>query len=52
LAQRFSTLYNKHPILHEENPQLRATRLAMALIFRRGLETLGELLGIPVPERM
>ena len=52
LAQRFNTLYPKHPILKEENPELRATRLAMALIFRRGLETLGELLGIPVPERM
>jgi arginyl-tRNA synthetase len=52
LAQRFNTLYNTHPILHEKNPELRATRLAMAMIFRRGLETLGELLGIPVPERM
>jgi arginyl-tRNA synthetase len=52
LAQRFNTLYRLHPILQEENPQLRATRLAMALIFRRGLEILGELLGIPIPERM
>jgi len=27
-------------------------RLATAQIFRRGIETLGELLGIPFPERM
>jgi arginyl-tRNA synthetase len=52
LAQRFNTLYRNHPILQEKDPELRATRLAMALIFRRGLETLGELLGIPIPERM
>ena len=52
LAQRFNALYHKHPILQEKDPQVRAVRLAMVQIFRRGLETLAELLGIPLPERM
>jgi arginyl-tRNA synthetase len=52
LAQRFNALYHRHPLLQEKDPQVRAARLAMVQIFRRGLETLGELLGIPQPERM
>ncbi len=52
IAQRFNALYHRHPILQEKDPQVRAARLAMVQIFRRGLEALGELLGIPVPERM
>ncbi|HEX9944022.1 MAG TPA: arginine--tRNA ligase [Thermoanaerobaculia bacterium] len=52
LAQRFNALYHRHPILQEKDPQVRAVRLATVQIFRRGLETLGELLGIPVPEKM
>ena len=52
LAQRFNALYHRHPILQEKDPQVRAARLATVQIFRRGLETLGELLGIPVPEKM
>jgi arginyl-tRNA synthetase len=51
LAQRFNSLYVKHPILHEADPELRAARLATALVFRRGLTTLTELLGVPIPER-
>ncbi len=52
IAQRFNALYHRHPILQEKDPQVRAARLATVLIFRRGLESLGELLGIPVPEKM
>ncbi|HEX3555470.1 MAG TPA: arginine--tRNA ligase [Thermoanaerobaculia bacterium] len=52
VAQHFNTLYHRHPILQEKDPQVRAVRLAAVQVFRRGLETLGELLGIPVPEKM
>jgi arginyl-tRNA synthetase len=52
IAQRFNALYHRHPILQEKDSQVRAARLATVQVFRRGLETLGELLGIPVPEKM
>jgi arginyl-tRNA synthetase len=52
IAQRFNALYHRHPILQEKDGRVRAARLATVQIFRRGLETVGELLGIPVPERM
>ena len=52
LAQRFNGIYRKHPILHEPDAALRNARLAAFQIFRRGLESLGGILGIPVPERM
>jgi arginyl-tRNA synthetase len=52
MAQLFNTFYHRHPILQEKDLRLRAARLATVTIFRRGLETLGELLGIPLPERM
>ena len=52
VAQRFNALYHRHPILQEKDSQVRAARLATVQVFRRGLETLGELLGIPVPEKM
>jgi arginyl-tRNA synthetase len=52
LAQRFNALYHRHPMLQEKDPQMRAARLATLQVFRRGLETLGELLGVPVPEKM
>ncbi|HEX9669247.1 MAG TPA: arginine--tRNA ligase, partial [Thermoanaerobaculia bacterium] len=52
LAQRFNAAYHKHPILQESDPVVRATRLAAVQVFRRGLDALVELMGIPVPERM
>jgi arginyl-tRNA synthetase len=52
MAQRWNALYHRSPILQEKDPGLRGARLATAQIFRRGIETLGELLGIPFPERM
>jgi arginyl-tRNA synthetase len=52
LAQRFNALYHRHPMLQEKDERVRAARLATMQVFRRGLETLGEILGIPVPEKM
>ena len=52
LAQKFHAVYHRHPILHEENEQLRTVRLAAVHVFRRGLEQVLDLLGIPMPERM
>lgn len=52
LAQRLNALYHKHPVLQEPDERIRTARLAAILIFRRGLESLGEILGVPVPERM
>jgi arginyl-tRNA synthetase len=52
MAQRWNGIYHSNPILHEKDPCVRGARLATAQIFRRGIETLGELLGIPFPERM
>ncbi len=52
LAQRFNAIYHRHPILHEEDPGLRAVRLATTDVFARGLDLLTDLLGLPVPERM
>jgi arginyl-tRNA synthetase len=52
LAQRFNTLYHKHPILQEPDPERRAVRLATVLVFCHGLEAVSELLGIPIPEKM
>jgi arginyl-tRNA synthetase len=52
LAQRFNSFYHRHPILQESDPAVRAARLTTVQIFRRGLEDLAKLLGIPMPERM
>ncbi len=52
LAQRLNALYNRYPILREEDPAKRLGRLAAFLAFRQALTTLTTLLGIPVPERM
>jgi arginyl-tRNA synthetase len=52
LAQRFNAIYHRHPILQEKDEPTRAARLAAVQTFARGLEALGEILGIPVPDRM
>jgi arginyl-tRNA synthetase len=52
LAQKLNALYRKHPILKEPDPQVRAARLATVLVFRRGIESLCGLVGIPIPDRM
>ena len=52
LAQRFNAVYHKHPILQEEDPDLRAARLGATQVFVAGLRCLCDLLGVPVPDRM
>lgn len=52
LARKFHSMYHRHPILREEREDLRTVRLATSIIFRRGLEDLLGILGIPVPEKM
>lgn len=52
LAQKFNALYHRHPILQEEDDAVRSARLATMQIFRRGLDLLNAVLGIPLPERM
>ena len=52
LAQKFNAIYHRHPILQEANPDLRTVRLAATRIFARAMDSLVELLGLPVPERM
>jgi arginyl-tRNA synthetase len=52
LAQKFNTIYHRHPILQETDVERRATRLATAQIFAKGLRTLTEMMGLPIPERM
>jgi arginyl-tRNA synthetase len=52
LAQQFNAVYHRHPILHEEDAELRRVRLAATQIFDRGLVALCNLLALPQPERM
>ena len=52
LAQKFHAIYHRHPILHEQDDDLRDARLAATRIFERSLEALADLLGVPLPERM
>jgi len=52
LAQRFNALYHRHPILQEEDDALRSVRLATMQVFRRGLDELLAVLGVPIPEKM
>jgi arginyl-tRNA synthetase len=51
-AQRFHAVYHRHPILQEKDEPLRTARLATVEVFRRGLEAMVDLLGVPVPEKM
>ena len=52
LAQKFHAIYHRHPILHEQDADLRDARLAVTQVFERSLEALAEILGVPLPERM
>ncbi len=52
LAQKFHAIYHRHPILHEQDADLRDARLAAMQIFVRSLEALAAILGVPLPERM
>jgi arginyl-tRNA synthetase len=52
LAQQFNAFYHRHPILREEQEELRIMRLATVQVFCRGMELLTRLMGIPLPSRM
>jgi arginyl-tRNA synthetase len=53
LSQLFHKLYHAHPVLHEEDDQLRRLRRGVFSIFVREMHVLlEELLGIPIPEEM
>jgi len=52
LAQKFHAIYHRHPILHEQDADLRDARLAVTQVFERSLEALASILGVPLPERM
>jgi arginyl-tRNA synthetase len=52
LAQKFNAFYHRYPILQESDPTRRTARLAATLVFRRGLDALAGLLGLPLPARM
>jgi arginyl-tRNA synthetase len=52
LAQKFNQAYHKHPILHEPDETLRTARLAAVQVYQKGLETLADVLGVPVPDKM
>ncbi|HUF78398.1 MAG TPA: arginine--tRNA ligase [Thermoanaerobaculia bacterium] len=52
LATKFNAVYHRHPILQEEDEAVRWARLATVGIFRRGLDELAGVMGIPIPEKM
>lgn len=52
LAQKFNAFFHKHPMLHEEDADLRSVRLATTQLFLKAQGELVALLGIPAPERM
>jgi arginyl-tRNA synthetase len=52
LAQAFSALYAAHPIAHEEDAGLRASRLGLCEAVLKQLEAGLAILGIEAPERM
>jgi arginyl-tRNA synthetase len=53
LAQLFHKLYHAHPVMQEENPDVRRLRRAAFTLFAAEMNVLlEELLGIPIPEEM
>lgn len=52
LAQAFSSFYASCHILSEENDELRASRLTLCAMSYQTLETVLDLLGISIPQRM
>jgi arginyl-tRNA synthetase len=52
LAQAFNNFYHQYPIIHEENREKRVFLLWMTDFFRRQLERIAGILGIPVPVYM
>lgn len=52
LAQKLNALYHRHPVLQEKDAAVRSARLATLQVFRRGLDEIAGVLGIPIPDRM
>jgi arginyl-tRNA synthetase len=52
LAGNFHAVYHRHRILGEPDEALRRARMAATAVFRRSLEELLELMGVPVPDKM
>ena len=52
MARQFHAIYHRHPILQEEDEDLRTVCLAANQIFHKGLTQVLQILGIPVPARM
>lgn len=52
LAQQFNRFYHGYPILQADDAGDRALRILVADAFRRQLQSVVEVMGIPVPERM
>jgi arginyl-tRNA synthetase len=52
LCQKFNHYYHLFPMLAEKDPELRALRLGLLLLFRNKVAKLLVLLGIDIPERM
>jgi arginyl-tRNA synthetase len=52
LAQQFNRFYHGYPILQADDPADRALRILVADAFRRQLNAVVDVLGIPVPARM
>ena len=52
LTKSYSSWYNNHPVLNEENEAIRTTRLALSALCARNLRTGMGLLGIDMPDRM
>jgi len=52
LAQAFNTFYHDFPVIHEADPERRTVLLWLTDYFRRQLERVLDVLGIPVPDYM
>ena len=52
LAQSFNSFYHRFPVLKEEDPVIRTTRVALVRLFHDGMVDLLGLMGIAVPDRM
>ncbi|MBI2213463.1 MAG: arginine--tRNA ligase [Acidobacteria bacterium] len=52
LAQTFNSFYHKFPILNEKDDAERQRRAVVAEVFRRTMNQIFDLVGIPMPDRM
>ena len=52
LAQAFNNFYHQYPVIHEVNREKKVFLLWMTDFFRRQLESVAVILGIPIPDYM